>query len=507
MNISRFRPAGSLSIRMQLTLWYTGIFATLMILLSIILYTTLRASLASGVDNALQLRTQLIAEGISGDGGKITIHDAAGQLPGLDKDASTTVDLPETSAMGVPSDVNVGILVRVLNAKGQTFYITPAFGRLTIPLASVTQPLHGISWQGTITSRNGQAVRLLSIALLDNGVVYGELQVGESLGQLNDTLQSIVIVLLVVTPFVLLLGALGSYWLARRAFRPIHRLTSTARQIKAGDLHQRVSVPQARDEVQALALTLNEMIERLELAFAQQRRFVADASHELRTPIAVIRSVTEVGLSQSLELDEYVAVLHDVNAETERLSYLINDLLVLARADEGQTQLDFEAVRLDLLAFDVAASIEPLAVERGITLQVEKLEPATVLGDTARLILVMMGLVDNAITYTNAGGTVTLNVEVSGTRTYFSVRDTGIGIAPKDITHIFERFYRADPARSRAAGGSGLGLAIVDWVVRVHGGTVTVASQVGQGSTFTVALPLTVSAPKPTGNLLPVHIR
>jgi signal transduction histidine kinase len=232
------------------------------------------------------------------------------------------------------------------------------------------------------------------------------------------------------------------------------------------------------------------MIGRLNQAFTQQRRFVADASHELRTPVTVIRSVTDVALAQPLSLEEYVAVLRDVNAEAERLSQLINVLLALARADEGQVQLDREPVRLDLLAFDVALTIEPLAVERGITLQVEKLEPAMVLGDTARLIQAMMSLVDNALTYTNAGGTVTLSVEVSNASAYFIVCDTGIGIAPQDAAHIFERFYRADPARSRAAGGSGLGLTLVDWVVNAHGGSITVESQPGQGSTFTVILPL-----------------
>ncbi len=311
--------------------------------------------------------------------------------------------------------------------------------------------------------------------------------------------------MLVITPFVLLLSAFGSYWLAKPAFRPIHRLTRTARDIKAGDLHRRVPVPKARDEVHDLALTLNEMIGRLNQAFTQQRRFVADASHELRTPVTVIRSVTDVALAQPLSLEEYFAVLRDVNAEAERLSQLINVLLALARADEGQVQLDREPVRLDLLAFDVALTIEPLAVERGITLQVEKLEPATVMGDTARLIQAMMGLVDNALTYTNAGGTVTLSVEVSNTSAYFIVCDTGIGIAPQDAAHIFERFYRADPARSRAAGGSELSLALVDWVVSAHNGSIAVESQPGLGSTFKVALPLAPAIAARTDNLTPAQ--
>ena len=251
------------------------------------------------------------------------------------------------------------------------------------------------------------------MVLTDSGTIFGVLQVGESLARLTATLQSIISALLVIAPFALILSAFGSYWLAKRAFRPIHQLTHTARDIKAGDLHRRVPVPKAIDEVHDLALTFNEMIDRLERTFAQQRRFVADASHELRTPVTVIRNITDVVLAQPFSREEYISALHDVNSEVERLGHLIGDLLALARADEGQISLDREPVRLDLLAFDVAATMRLLAVERGITLQVEQLEPATVLGDTARLIQAMMSLLDNALSYASGGGTVTISVEVN----------------------------------------------------------------------------------------------
>jgi two-component system, OmpR family, sensor kinase len=307
---------------------------------------------------------------------------------------------------------------------------------------------------------------------------------------LDSSLNSILVEFLLIMPFFLILGALGSYWLAGRAFRPIHRLTRTAQQIEAEDLHQRVLVPRARDEVQDLALTFNEMIARLDKAFTQQRRFVADASHELRTPVAAIRSITDVVLAQGATEEEYVNVLSEVNVVTERLGHLINDLLTLARADEGQVLLERKPVRLDLLATDVAESTESLAIERDITVLVEAQEPVLVLGDEVRLIQVILNLLHNAITYTNAGGKVTLIVKTGDKNALLTVHDTGIGIAPEHLEHIFERFYRADAARSRAAGGSGLGLAIVDWLVRAHKGTIAVESKVGEGTTFTVSLPL-----------------
>ena len=494
--MKHLRQARSPGIRVQLTLWYTAVFAFLILLFSLILYTTLQAFLASGMDSALQLRAQQIAGGISSDNRKIVIQDVTGELPGLDATAAPGEQGKSTTGQrSMQSDVNIGILVRILDVKGQTAYISPAFHALSLPPESFIQPLHGVLWQGTVAAHNGQEVRIYSVALTDNGTVFGVLQVGESLAQLTATLQSITIALLTIAPFVLLLGAFGSYWLAKRAFRPVLHLTRTAREIKAGYLHRRVPLPHARDEVHDLALTLNEMIRRLDEAFKQQRRFVADASHELRTPVTVIRSITDVALVEPVGLEECVVALREVNTETERLGQLINDLLTLARVDEEQLLLDCEPVRIDLLTFDVAATMEPLAVELGITLQVQDLEPATILGDTTRLIQVIMSIVDNALTYTNAGGAVTLSVEVCSTAAHLVIRDTGIGIATEDMAHIFERFYRADPARSRASGGSGLGLAIADWVVHAHGGSINVESQLGHGSTFTVTLPLAPSTP------------
>ena len=495
--VSRIRNQG---IRVQLTLWYILVFTVLILLFGTVFYVNLRSSLSTNFDSALQLRTEQIAAGITDKNGKIVISDVSGELPGLiDNDdpadanatAQTTLRSNHQTYHEPEPNVDVGALVRVMNSSGQNVYVSPAFTFLNIPSASFTQPLQGTSWKGTITARNGHSVRLYSTTLVENGRVFGVVQVGEPLASLDNTLSSILLEFLLIVPFVLVLGALGSYWLAGRAFGPIQRLTRTAQQIEAEDLQQRVPVPQTRDEVQDLALTFNEMIERLDKAFTQQRRFVADASHELRTPVAAIRSMTDVVLAQGAGEEEYVNVLSEVNVVTERLGHLINDLLTLARADEGQVLLERKPVRLDLLAIDVAESTASLASERDITVEVDAQEPVLVLGDEVRLIQVTLNLLQNALTYTNAGGKVSLIVKASGKTALLSVRDTGIGIAPQHLEHIFERFYRADAARSRAAGGSGLGLAIVEWIVRDHKGTISVESQVGKGTTFTVSLPLT----------------
>ena len=478
--IHRLWPLG---IRLQLMLWYTAVFAALLLFTGAFFYQHLEHSLEASLDSTLQVRAQQIAGGIVLTGGTVTVRDVTGDLPGFDAN-------PNDQRLS-PVDVNNGALVRLLDAHGKLLHQTPAFRALRVPAESVAQPLQGTAWQGTVTSSDGQEVRLFSRALTENGQLFAVIQVGESLVQLHTLLHKLVGELLVVGLLVLLACALGSYWLAARAFAPIQRLAATARAIKAGDLRSRVTVPTARDEVQYLALTLNEMIDSLDQAFSHQRRFVADASHELRTPVAVIRNKTDVALLGASTQQDYVTVLQGINAEAERLGNLISDLLALARGDEGRTQFERESVRLDLLAGAVAANGEPLAAERAITLEVQAPRPVTILGDEARLIQVVMNLLENAVRYTHPGGRVTVVVEARKNQARLAVRDTGIGIEPEHLPHIFERFYRADPARRHRGGSSsGLGLSIVEWVVRAHGGAVAVESQLGQGSCFTVTLPL-----------------
>jgi two-component system, OmpR family, sensor kinase len=395
------------------------------------------------------------------------------------------------------ADYQNAAIIRILDAQGNVVYYSPLFANLKVPASETLKSVKGKSfWETRVLTTDGQAIWVQSGPLVtSDNHVYGVLQVGSTQAPHDNPVSPLVqFIEQIALPLVWTLGIGGSYALAARAFRPIRKLTEAARRIgeDTRDLHQRVPLPAARDDVRNMAVTFNEMLERLDRSFTQQRRFVADASHELRTPVAAIRSMTDVALAQEeiSTVTDYAAVLRDVNAEAERLGKLINALLSLARADEGKLHLDCDPVRVDLLSDDVVKSCAPLAEERGITLSAGTLEPATVNGDTARLIQAIISLVDNALTYTNLGGTVTVSVLRKDREALIAVADTGIGIDAKDLPHIFERFYRADPARSRVVGGSGLGLALVDGVVRAHNGTVGVTSTPGKGSTFTIALPL-----------------
>src|SRR5713226_1278620 len=390
------RRSVTFSLRLQLAAWYTITFAALLLLTGAVFYQYLEHSLEASVDTDLQLRAQQLAGGLVLRNGTLTLRDVTAALPGS---GTATQGLGASSA-----DVNQGALVRLLDAHGTLLGETPAFRALRVPAASVTQPLQGSPWQGTVLSTSDQEVRLYSRRLSAQGQSVAVIQVGESLSTLHTLLHQLVAALFVMGVLVLLACAVGSYWLAARAFAPIQRLAETARRIKAGDLRSRVTVPRAHDEVQYLALTLNEMIDSLDQAFSRQRRFVADASHELRTPVAVIRNKTDVARLWVQTPQDYVTVLEGVNAEAERLGHLISDLLALARGDEGRTQFAREPVRLDLVAGAVAANADLLAAERGILLQVQTPSPVTILGDEARLIQVVMNLVENAVRYTNPGG-------------------------------------------------------------------------------------------------------
>lgn len=481
MPIPLFSPPG---IRMQLMLSYGGIFAFVILLFGALFYTRFQATLTSSLDTALQSQAQEIAGDITYPHSTIIIDDATADLPGF--------NLASRYHQAIPADVNLGILVRILNSTGHPFRTTPAFYSLHVPATSVIEPLQGEPWQGDVLTTTGQTVRLYSRALTtDDGSIFGVIQVGTPLTQIQTALSDVIFQLLLIAPVMLILAMLGSYWLASLAFTPIHRVINIAQEIKAGDLHRRVPIPRAYDEVRHLALTLNDMIDHLEQTFIRQRRFVADASHELRTPVAVIRSKTNMALFHMTSPDNYLNLFRTIYDEAERLGRLVNDLLSLNRADEGQIHLEREQIRLDTLVQAVASTVETLAEEHQITLHIPATSAITIQGDETRLMQMVMNLLENAIQYTNPGGSVSISITTKEAQALLIVQDTGIGIAPEHIPHLFDRFYRIDPARTRDRGGnSGLGLAIVDWIVKAHNGTIYVESQPGQGSTFTISLPL-----------------
>jgi len=309
------------------------------------------------------------------------------------------------------------------------------------------------------------------------------------LGPLDNSMAEYRVVLTGVGLGGSLVAILGIWLVAGRALSPIARLTETARAIAASrDLSRRVTAT-GRDELGLLATTFNEMLDSIETAYRLQQRFVADASHELRAPLtAILGNLDLLRRRRDIPEEERQEALEEAQREAARLSRLVADLLALARADAGMP-LVLRPLDLDAVVLEAFKEARALSAEHEFVL--EPFEPVRVAGDGDRLKQLLLILLDNAIKYTPSGGRITVGLRGDGDRAEITVRDTGVGIPPEDLPHVFERFYRADPARSRDPGGTGLGLPIARWIVEQHEGDITLESEPGRGTTVRVLLPRT----------------
>jgi two-component system, OmpR family, sensor kinase len=290
-------------------------------------------------------------------------------------------------------------------------------------------------------------------------------------------------------PFALLAAALGGWFLARRALEPVVQLTKSAAGIGIDRLDERVPVPTGNDELSALAVTLNKMLDRLQAGVDDKRRLIADASHELQTPLAVMRTELDVSLATSNLTPESIAVLESAREETDRMTRIVRNLLTLARFDEGTLTLLRKPINVLALLTDSAATLSGLAAEREVEVTVSG-DDIVVLADAEYLRLVVVNLIENAIKHSEVGTSVTVTIDTAGAEARISVTDTGPGIPEEDQPHVFDRFYRVDRARSKQRGGSGLGLAISREIVEAHDGRVELKSKEGEGSTFRIILPI-----------------
>jgi heavy metal sensor kinase len=314
-----------------------------------------------------------------------------------------------------------------------------------------------------------------------------------STAEADRSLAQLRVALLTAVPAVLALAAVAAYLLAGRALAPMARVTEATRRITAERLSDRLPVPNPGDELGRLAATVNDMLGRLERAFAEMRRFTADASHELRTPLAVLRAEVEVAQGKPLSPAEVCELLASVLEECDRLTRLTDQLLTLARQDAGTAPRRREPVDVTGLAAAVVEDLRPLAEAKGQTLRLE-IDPArdgqVVAGDPGQLRQALVNLIDNALKYTPEGGSVEVRLTAAGAGGMaVTVADTGEGIPPEHLPRVFDRFYRVDKARSREMGRTGLGLAIVKGIVEGHGGRVELTSEVGRGTVCTVTLP------------------
>ena len=327
-----------------------------------------------------------------------------------------------------------------------------------------------------------------SVASPGNGHSY-LLQVGVSLLPMDRALERFLFLLFTGVPAGLIVTFLIGRWMARFALTPLSRLAESTRTINIADLGRRLPVRGARDELDNVATAFNDTLERLEHAIGEMRQFSTALAHELRTPLAALRGDIEMTMSQRTEealLQRFASQLEEI----DRLKRLIDQILVVAQAEAGQIPLAIGEVDLGALAVTLVDQIEPVAQSRGIAMRCDHADSVVVQGDAEWLKRLVLNLLDNAIKFTPHGGSVVVDVSRTGAVARLAVRDTGVGIDSDALPHVFELFFRADPARSRGIEGVGLGLSLAKWIVDRHHGRIEVDSQPGQGSTFTISLPI-----------------
>lgn len=375
-------------------------------------------------------------------------------------------------------------LIQVIDERGEFIYRSPLLQTLNF---AVRYPQK----KKFVTIKSGGSpLRVYAIQTATDGHAF-TIQVAEDMDDYLEALQRYRLLLWIGIPVLLCAATLGGHWMSQRALAPVDEITRAAQKISPTDLTARVELPRTGDELDRLAETLNAMLQRIQSAFEQMKQFTADASHDLRTPISVIRTRAEITLRKPRTEEQYREALNEIVAESERLSELIHKLRLLARTDVGTEALTFTRVDLCDIAREASAEGKTLAESRHIEWSQALPEFSLwVGGDADALRRLFLILIDNAIKYTPQHGTVSLRVTNTDGKAYVEVVDTGIGIAEGDLPHIFDRFYRADSARSRDSGGFGLGLSIGNWIAKAHQADITVKSVVGKGSRFQVRLPL-----------------
>jgi heavy metal sensor kinase len=478
------------SIRIKMTFWYGAVLAAVLAVFGATVYVMMQHQLRTRVDARLTQELSEVMEEV--------------------EEASSDVRLKERleNRFNHAGDYEL----QASNAEGVPIFRTKQLGSTLLPVPSAAKSFKHLDYESVPLGARTVSLGGLGRFRVSSELIPGPsgtvvIQAAISLAPDDHELSELLFVLCLAGPLALACALGGGYLLARKALAPVDHMSKAASEITASHLNRRLDVPNPDDELGRLARTLNEMIGRLERSFEEIRRFTADAAHELRTPLTVLRSEAEVALRSPREPEQYRQVLEAMLEEVERLARLAEQLLFLSRKDAGLVPRVREPLRLDTLAEDVAELMRVIAEEKRLTLAADDLAPSHVVADEDQLRRVLVNLVDNAIKFTPPGGTVTIRCETAEDRVRLAVTDTGIGIAAEHLPHIFERFYRVDPSRSREAGGTGLGLAIGRAIAEAHSGCIRIESTVGVGTEATLVLPALGSpaapAPRPRQDVTP----
>lgn len=465
-----------LSFRGRLALLYSGILTVVLALFGLSLYVLVRAQMLRHHDGELA-ETAAAVESV------LARHEDCAALT-----AEQVGELNRYSKL---------VLFHSADGRPDVFYRSPDLASVPAARELSARPRLLEEEPGFRTFvEGGDHVRVYSVPYRSRAGRRGVIRVLERMGDVDLPLRNLRLGLLLLAPIAVAVSALVAWSLARRALAPVVEVTALAREIEATQLSRRLPVPPAKDEIGDLVETFNGMIARLETSFEAMKRFTADASHELRSPLTNVKSTVELALDRPREAPEYRAALASVGEEAERLRRIVEDLLLLARADAGRLPFESDPVRLDVLAAEVAESFGPRVAEAGLRLETSAAPGVVVQGDERWLRQLLQNLVENAVRFSPAptpgrsAPVVTVGLSTEQDAALLTVSDEGPGIPSEDRVRIFERFYRGDASRRRDGdGGAGLGLAICSWIVEAHAGRIEALGRPGGGTVVRVRIP------------------
>ena len=465
------------SIKSKLLFWYVATIAILMAVFFIIFYISIKKSLNRNVITALSTFRE-------------ELKDALIQNPVENWRYVVKKEISEEKEI-------FPIFVKILKIKNKEFKEIVAVTPDTLKIKHIPK-FSKLSYNkikdnsSIITEYNeyGIPFKILSFFLKNDINHYHLIQIGTPIIYVNETLKKFISIVLISVPILLLSFILGGFFLIKKTFAPVRNIVSTVKKISEKDLSKRIESFEKNNELSELINTFNNMLSRLESSFDQVKQFSNDVSHELKTPLTIIKGEIEVALRKNRPFEEYKELLKSVNSETDKLENIINNLLFLSKMDIENIRKTFKTVQFDEILLETYEEFETITQKKKITLILKKIQKTNLKGKRDLLKHLFRNLIDNAVKYTPKNGKVEIILEKRNNYAKFIISDSGIGIPKSSLSRIFDRFYRVDSARSNETGGTGLGLSIVKRVIDVHSGKIEVKSELHKGTTFIVSIPL-----------------
>jgi two-component system, OmpR family, sensor kinase len=462
-----------LPIKWRLTVWYGGILALILIVFSSGVYIYFKNSLQKSIDTKIKSIGEVLS--------------------------SSLTETHSQSIFGNFERYLENVLGR--KPKGKFIQIIDSSGRIGAKMSDIETETVPTSFSTLERALKGEVIyetiegarprlRIVTIPIVEeNKKVTSIVQVGTSLEDFDETMKKLLIIMIISIPTSISVTIVIGYFMAKKALKPVDQIRKAAIKISSSNLDERIDIGKRRDELSRLAETFNDMITRLKDAFQRINQFSIDVSHELKTPLTILKGETEVTLRKDRENEDYRKLLKSHLEEVDRMTRIVDDLLLLSKADSEEIRLNIEDIALRDLVVDICMDMKIFADNKGIELIVSELEDVRLKGDELKLRRMLWNVVQNGIKYTEKGGKVEISSYVNNGYVWIDVKDNGVGISEKDMKYIFDRFYRGDKSRRRES-GSGLGLSISKWIAEAHRGVIEVKSRPLEGTLFSIKLPI-----------------